>query len=185
MRVASRSSTRWTTTRRPSFRTCTRIHKPATRSPSSSQITATTCRLYVAIEHTATRMRTIECLSHSLIQFKYWTTCGDTECSFPFLFTLFPSDFLATRPDAAAALHANQQRLVTGYDVFATLHQLFGELGGEYPTLESIRNTSTSDRHAYLRAVESPSSSAKSLFEPVPNRTCAQAGIPNKFCRCR
>ena len=82
-------------------------------------------------------------------------------------------------PAAAAALAANEQRLVSGYDVHTTLHHLL-HLG------ESV--DPPAQQYERWRAAGNVSASVRwgvSLLDVVPEgRTCDQAGIPAEWCAC-
>jgi hypothetical protein len=117
--------------------------------------------------------------------YKYWSTCGDIECSFPFLFVILPPSFVQQHPLEAAAIQANQQALVTAFDLFTTLQHLFDLLGGPRVPFQDIANSSASERVANMRAVvDLAPGNSKSLFDEIPTRTCSEVGIPSKFCRC-
>ncbi|XP_070388118.1 uncharacterized protein [Dermacentor albipictus] len=89
---------------------------------------------------------------------------GRHEDKTPFCFLALPKRFLREHPDVAASLETNQRRLITAYDLHATLLSL--------STLPSFSVNPT--RHGL------------NLFANIPaNRTCVDASIPPQFCACR
>ncbi|KER33188.1 hypothetical protein T265_00886 [Opisthorchis viverrini] len=92
---------------------------------------------------------------------------GKLEERLPLLSFILPKRFLTDWPDAFAQLRANRDRLVTLFDVHATLKHLLIRQYGDH--LDS--------------AVKSPRGT--SLFTPIrENRTCAQASIAPHWCVC-
>ncbi|KAH6939182.1 hypothetical protein HPB50_016425 [Hyalomma asiaticum] len=81
----------------------------------------------------------------------------------PVCFLALPKRFLAEHPEAAAQLEVNQRRLVTHFDLHATLVALssFPELG----------NGSTNMGLSLMGRIP-------------PERTCADAFVPPEFCAC-
>ncbi|KAH6934856.1 hypothetical protein HPB50_001540 [Hyalomma asiaticum] len=91
------------------------------------------------------------------------TEIGRYENSNPFCFLALPKRFLAHDPVAAAQLEVNQRRLISNYDLHATIIAL-----SEFPTF-----------------VTNSTEKGLSLFGPIPpERTCADASIPRHFCAC-
>ncbi|KAH8026149.1 hypothetical protein HPB51_016460 [Rhipicephalus microplus] len=91
------------------------------------------------------------------------TEIGRYENKNPFCFLALPKRFLADNPMVAAHLEVNQRRLITNYDLHATLISL-----SEWPKF----GTNSTDK-------------GLSLFGPIPpERTCADAFIPRHFCAC-
>lgn len=92
---------------------------------------------------------------------------------------LLPAWVRERYPAAAAALAANEQRLVSGHDLHATLHHLL-HLG------ESA--APPSQQYAAWAASGNVSAAARwgvSLLDEVPaGRTCADASIPLEWCAC-
>ncbi|KAL1436950.1 hypothetical protein MTO96_048971 [Rhipicephalus appendiculatus] len=88
---------------------------------------------------------------------------GRYEDKTPFCFLALPKRFLREHPEVAARLETNQRRLITAYDLHATLLSL--------STLPSFSPNRT--RHGL------------NLFANIPaDRTCADASIPAQFCAC-
>ncbi|KAH7931436.1 hypothetical protein HPB52_025680 [Rhipicephalus sanguineus] len=88
---------------------------------------------------------------------------GRYEDKTPFCFLALPKRFLREHPEVAARLETNQRRLITAYDLHATLLSL--------SSLPSFSATRT--RHGL------------NLFSFIPaDRTCANASIPPQFCAC-
>ncbi|KAK8767317.1 hypothetical protein V5799_005902 [Amblyomma americanum] len=91
------------------------------------------------------------------------TEIGRYEDKNPFFFLVLPKRFLADYPAAVTHLEVNQRRLVTHYDLHATLLDL-----SKLPTLDA-----------------SATKNGLSLFGRVPpERTCANASIAPQFCSC-
>ncbi|XP_075543716.1 uncharacterized protein LOC142578199 [Dermacentor variabilis] len=91
------------------------------------------------------------------------TEIGRYEGKNPFCFLALPNRFLADNPVPAAQLEVNQRRLITNYDLHATLIAL-----SKLPEL----GTNSTEK-------------GLSLFGPIPpERTCADAYIPRQFCAC-
>ena len=101
---------------------------------------------------------------------------GNQEHSLPLMYALFPRRVLEAHPDIEAALCMNQQRLVSPFDVHATLLHLLS-----YPLPPQLPKWSTSDYFWGERTVPKPAS----LIAPVPAaRSCTDAGIPASLCPC-
>ncbi|XP_075750343.1 uncharacterized protein LOC142817165 [Rhipicephalus microplus] len=91
------------------------------------------------------------------------TEMGRIEDLTPSFFLALPEDFLGKHPEAAVHLQVNQRRLITSYDVHATLLTL-----AELPRFEPV-----------------VTDSGISLFRGIsPERTCANASVPPDFCAC-
>ncbi|KAG5453193.1 hypothetical protein CSKR_112755, partial [Clonorchis sinensis] len=92
---------------------------------------------------------------------------GKLEERLPLLSFILPKRFSTDWPEAFAQLRANRDRLVTLFDVHATLKHILIRQYGDH--LDSV--------------VKSPR--GISLFTPIPeNRTCAQASIAPHWCVC-
>ena len=108
-----------------------------------------------------------------------YTPNGRVEHKNPVLALMLPPWVAAERPEVAAALAANAQRLVTAYDVFTTFHHLL-HFGDPPPP--------AGERPAAWAAAGNVSATARwgaSLFAPVPEgRSCADAGVPPDTCMC-
>ncbi|KAL3204713.1 hypothetical protein MRX96_011691 [Rhipicephalus microplus] len=88
---------------------------------------------------------------------------GRIEDLTPSFFLALPEDFLEKQPEAAVHLQVNQRRLITSYDVHATLLTL-----AELPRFEPV-----------------VTDSGISLFRGIsPERTCANVSVPPDFCAC-
>mmetsp|Transcript_23452 Transcript_23452/g.59458 ORF Transcript_23452/g.59458 Transcript_23452/m.59458 type:complete len:234 (+) Transcript_23452:455-1156(+) len=94
---------------------------------------------------------------------------GAREHLAPPLYAALPNRWLNEHPRAAANLCANRGRLVSPFDVHATLaHLLALPRAGEFPRWHRPA------RHA-----------PRSLFEPIPSqRTCEEAWVPRTHCPC-
>ncbi len=93
---------------------------------------------------------------------------GAREHALPLVFGLFPRRVLAANPAVEAALCVNQRRLVSPFDVHATLLHLVS-----FPAPPRLPDwTGAASRVA-----------PRSLLEPVPaNRACASAGVKPEDC---
>ncbi|KAH7961557.1 uncharacterized protein LOC119385782 [Rhipicephalus sanguineus] len=88
---------------------------------------------------------------------------GRYEDKNPVCFLALPKRFLAEHPEAAVQLEVNQRRLVTHYDLHATLVAL--------SSLPALGKGSTN--------------MGLSLMDRIPpERTCADAFVPSEFCAC-
>jgi hypothetical protein len=97
------------------------------------------------------------------------TAAGKREHLNPPLFIALPARWLEAHPRAAANLCANRDRLVSPFDVHATLsHVLTLPAAARYPRWSARR------RMAPI-----------SLFEPIPSRrSCEDAWVPPTHCPC-
>lgn len=120
-----------------------------------------------------------------------FTTNGAVEHANPFLALLLPSWLKQRHPAAAAALTANEQSLITGFDIFTTLHHLLhlhkanrtagleGSEGSAGPSKKALA--------AWAKAggVQQKAQWGLSLLGPMPaGRTCEDAGVPPQWCMC-
>lgn len=96
------------------------------------------------------------------------TYIGQFEERLPFMFIHFPTWFLDQNPEIAESLSTNQDRLVTLFDIHATMVHLLDL---------SLKKTSQE---------EYKSAKGSSLLNDIsPNRTCEDAHIPVHFCPCQ
>ena len=96
---------------------------------------------------------------------------GKQEHSLPLFYALLPRSLLAQRPLLEATLCANTQRLVSPFDLHATLLHVLSS-----PSLPRVPDWGSAPFRVRPR----------SLFTPVPEgRTCEDAGIPESICPCR
>jgi hypothetical protein len=95
---------------------------------------------------------------------------------------LLPRWLESAHPAAAAALRANEQRLLTGYDLHATLHHLL-HLGED-----GVGSRTPAERRARWAAAGNVTAAVRwgaSMLEPVPpGRSCEEAGVPPEWCQC-
>ncbi|THD27913.1 hypothetical protein D915_001288 [Fasciola hepatica] len=99
---------------------------------------------------------------------------GKMEERLPLLSFFLPRQLIRAWPEARVALHRNNARLVTLFDVHATLRHLlhWQTTRGQYPKLEPSAHTNRS-------------SHGSSLFVELPvNRDCTGAHIPPQWCTC-
>lgn len=93
------------------------------------------------------------------------TPLGRYEDMLPFGFVLLPDSYFEDNPDALKSLRVNSRRLVTVYDIYATLKELVDPWG---------ESRTTKTRHGYSL-----------LSNVIPgDRTCKDAGINYQFCEC-
>ena len=121
----------------------------------------------------------------------------------PLVTVVTPRRMLAELPSAAAALRRNQRRLVSPFDVHATLRHL-GALGGKAPAAAAAEPPPHPEVarlwDSYRDAFEANSMLSPLKYAPVPaggplgrsllvdlpdDRSCGQAGIPDAVCRLR
>ncbi|KAK7462615.1 hypothetical protein BaRGS_00038342 [Batillaria attramentaria] len=85
----------------------------------------------------------------------------------PFMYLAFPSRFREEHPELMQRVQKNAARLVTPFDIHATLLDVLYRVPGVYRQKSSAENKGIS------------------LFDEIsPERTCADAGIPLPFCVC-
>ncbi|KAG7295299.1 hypothetical protein JYU34_022304 [Plutella xylostella] len=97
------------------------------------------------------------------------TFTGKLEERLPFLAITLPESYKRSHPEALRQLQANQDRLTTPHDLYATYVHVIGLY--EYLNLYRIPGSSL------LRGM--------SLLEPIPaSRRCAEAGIEVHWCAC-
>ncbi|KAK7486137.1 hypothetical protein BaRGS_00022603, partial [Batillaria attramentaria] len=95
------------------------------------------------------------------------TPQGGFEDSRPFMYLAFPSRFREEHPELMQRVQKNAARLVTPFDIHATLLDVLYRVPGVYRQKSSAENKGIS------------------LFDEIsPERTCADAGIPLPFCVC-
>ncbi|GAB1607850.1 uncharacterized protein LOC115231360, partial [Argonauta hians] len=102
------------------------------------------------------------------------TEVGSHEVNLPFSFLMVPEWFKTKHKSKVQNLDTNQNRLVTFFDVFATLSENLNR-GDNSQTSQATTTTTTTIR----------SKRGISLLAPIPaNRTCKDAEIPEGFCEC-
>lgn len=95
---------------------------------------------------------------------------GFLEERLPMMFIYLPPWFREQYPEYTAALHLNQHRLSSNFDLHNTLKHII-EMGG------------TPDGPELPKSFDCPT--CQSLFHPIPeNRTCSEAGIAYHWCTC-
>jgi hypothetical protein len=98
------------------------------------------------------------------------SAAGPLEHATPLLYALFPRALLAAHPRLEASLDANMRRLVSPFDLHATLLHLLS-----YPARPVLPDWS----QAAMRV------RPKSILSPIPaRRSCEDAGIPDSVCPC-
>lgn len=119
---------------------------------------------------------------HMGLNFVY-SANGRVEHMNPFLAMLLPAWVADKYPHIAAALNDAQQRLVTPFDIFATLNQLLHFDGDKQRTPADVE-ASFPDWSAAGRYSPDVKWTA-SLLSGIPaSRTCEQAMVPDGGCRC-
>ncbi|XP_017059452.2 uncharacterized protein LOC108100191 [Drosophila ficusphila] len=97
---------------------------------------------------------------------------GFLEERLPMMFIHVPPWFKEKYPQYVENLKKNRNRLSSNYDLHMTLHHLL-----------QLNNSSMSDFNSSLQAAKCKN--CQSLFFELPvNRTCAEAGIDEKWCTC-
>lgn len=87
----------------------------------------------------------------------------------PVMYISLPGWFKREYPSAAAALNANQNRLTSPFDFHLMLKDILRKSGRGLKEVDVAHSCKT----------------CGSLLKPMPlNRTCAHAGIPDKWCTC-
>ena len=107
---------------------------------------------------------------HGIHYGKYYDNAkaGPAEHALPLFYALLPRRVLAAQPATERALCINRRRLVSPFDIHATLLALLSF--PERPKLPDWSGVSAQVR-------------PRSLLEEVPaSRTCADAGIPGESC---
>ncbi|EFN55879.1 hypothetical protein CHLNCDRAFT_145486 [Chlorella variabilis] len=102
-----------------------------------------------------------------------------TEHKIPLLAMLLPAWVGERYPAQAAALAANEQRLVSGYDLHATLHHLLHLGESDVPPEQQYDSWRVAGNVA-----ESVRWGVSLLAEVPAGRNCDEAGIPPDFCQC-
>ncbi|KAI8038038.1 uncharacterized protein LOC128253364 isoform X1 [Drosophila gunungcola] len=108
----------------------------------------------------------------------YKTVQGKVEESLPLAMLCYPRWLEERYPQAISNLKTNNHRLVTAFDLHATLLDL--------PNLTSLEDEQLQKRSSVLEALEKKPPRGISLFLPIPeNRDCALASIPTEYCLCQ
>jgi hypothetical protein len=124
--------------------------------------------------------------------FYLWTRDGTIEHRLPALYLLFPRWFISRYPTIEENLRVNQQHLIVAHDIFSTLTALsqFPEFGHPTHTTDDIdKMIKVQSPHQLQDVFANNNRSFDSyppwgLLGPLPNRTCAQVGIPTWHCIC-
>ncbi|EDW03536.1 GH10450 [Drosophila grimshawi] len=102
---------------------------------------------------------------------------GMLEESQPLLIALYPNWLAKAYPFAISNLRLNAHRLVTTYDLHATLKDL--------TNLQLLRDGNIAHRTTVLEKLGPKIPRGISLFLPIPEiRNCGLAGIPSSYCLC-
>eukprot|EP00965_Chrysotila_dentata_P069264 2288992-Pleurochrysis_carterae.AAC.1 len=146
-------------------------HEPSFRAMGQLDADLAAHLLQLRAEHSE---RTVVFLisDHGIHYGKYYdgAGAGQQEHSLPLFQVLFPRELLRAHPGLAAALHANQRRLVSPFDVHATLRHLL-----VYPFQPRLPDWSIATYPLKPR----------SILSPIPaTRGCEEAGIPSQICPC-
>ncbi|KAL4239990.1 hypothetical protein ACF0H5_000786 [Mactra antiquata] len=89
------------------------------------------------------------------------------EKSLPMLFVVLPETLQKQYPRIVQNLNANQKRLTTHYDLYTTLSDI------------AENSYSSPSKHSVKGVVR-----GYSLFGKIPERSCAEAAVPEHFCVC-
>lgn len=147
-------------------------HEPSFRAMTSLDADLAAHLLALRAEH-GERTAVLLLSDHGIHYGKYYdgATAGVSEHALPLFYGLFPRSTLARYPRIARALCSNQRRLVSPFDVHATLLHLMS-----YPLPPKTPDWS----------IATSPMRPRSLLEPVSaDRTCPEAGIPPEACPCR
>jgi hypothetical protein len=144
-------------------------HEPTFRAMSLLDADLAAHLLHLRAAH-GERLAILLISDHGIHYGKYYdgAKAGAREHALPLFYALFPRRVLGANPAVEAALCANQRRLVSPFDVHATLLHLVS-----FPAPPKLPDWSgTTSRVA-----------PRSLLELVPaNRACASAGIKTEDC---
>jgi len=136
---------------------------------------------YVTLEHPNTAVMILG--DHGLGYGDFAKTDnGKLEYKLPALMWAMPSYVLSSRPNLAAALDLNQERLVTGFDLYHTIAHLADIDDPKHRAryLESLKPLP--ERHSLIG--ETSKYGASLLFPVSGNRTCKEVDIPMEYCSC-
>ncbi|KAH8411863.1 hypothetical protein KR222_000431, partial [Zaprionus bogoriensis] len=102
---------------------------------------------------------------------------GMLEESQPLLMAIYPGWMKKFYPQAIANLHTNSHRLVTTFDLHATLM--------DFTNKTQLNDSVVVKRTKVLEGLGEALPRGISLFLPIPEqRNCDMAGIPSAFCQC-
>ncbi|EDW89916.1 uncharacterized protein LOC6529197 [Drosophila yakuba] len=108
----------------------------------------------------------------------YKTVQGKVEESQPLAMLCYPRWLEERYPQALGNLKSNNRRLVTAFDLHATLQQ--------FPNLTSLEDEKLKQRRSDLWAMGKDIPRGISLFLPIPDhRDCFLAAIPTANCLCQ
>lgn len=144
-------------------------HEPSFRSMASLDADLAAHLLRLRATH-GERTAIFLVSDHGIHYGKYYdgARAGHAEHSLPVFYALFPRSTLAAHPDIEAALAVNRRRLVSAFDIHATLLHLLS-----YPSKPALPDWSAFPARMQPR----------SLLTRIPlARTCDEAGIPNDAC---
>lgn len=138
----------------------------------------------------------------------YHTANGFKEQRLPFLYILVPKAYLHSRSLQEETLRENEQKLVTAFDVYTTLLDIYEDILPEYQAAshqeretENERENNKEREKRKKKAEEKEKRESEwdaqfnikyrqpvnghSLFKPnLPDRTCQAAGVPDSLCIC-
>ncbi len=116
---------------------------------------------------------------------------GRVEHKNPFLAMLAPTWLPAAYPQLAAALRGNEQRLLSAFDIHATLHHVLhlGDADKAVAAAAAAGGDALRQQYPAWAAHGNVSSAVQwgtSLLAPIPaGRSCEQALVPHDNCMCR
>uniref|UniRef100_A0A7S0IZ33 Sulfatase N-terminal domain-containing protein n=1 Tax=Calcidiscus leptoporus TaxID=127549 RepID=A0A7S0IZ33_9EUKA len=147
-------------------------HEPSFRSMGQLDADLAAHLLRLRADH-AERTAVLLLSDHGIHYGRYYdgAKAGPQEHTLPLFYALLPRSLLAQRPALKAALCMNQRRLVSPFDVHATLRHIL-----VYPDTPKLPDWSIATYPLRPR----------SLLEPIPaERTCVEAGVPPDVCPCQ
>ncbi|XP_016987908.1 uncharacterized protein LOC108050645 [Drosophila rhopaloa] len=117
--------------------------------------------------------------NHGLSKSRFYNTVqGKVEEGLPLAMLCYPRWLEERYPQAIGNLKTNNHRLVTAFDLHATLLDL--------PNLTSLEDEQLQQRSADLEALGRNLPRGISLFMPIPDhRDCSLASIPTEYCLCQ
>jgi len=120
----------------------------------------------------------------------YVTDIGQREHQLPLLTMIMPEHLQLRYPEAFANMNANQQQLVTPFDLYTTMIHLMlfpqVELPSRYNLIHHVKAAEQEAAPTEENPEDDFEAVAKSLLHPIHEqpRSCFQAGIDEKWCVC-
>ena len=148
-------------------------HEPSFRAMANLDADLAAHLLRLRAEH-GERTAVLIVSDHGIHYGKYYdgAAAGPAEHALPLFYALMPRALLAAHPEMARALHTNQQRLVSPFDIHATLRHF----------VSHPQPPAAIDFHEAPHSQRTPRSL---LTEIDRERTCNDARVPADSCQCR